>query len=199
MKRCEIIVTGDVQEAGYRAFVRKIAQKLGLVGYVENLPDGTVNIVCEGLEDKIRLFCEQIKIQTATINVENIDIRFKDATGEFNGKGFKVKIADIAEELFQGYATAAKYFMIGFEKQDRMLEKQDKMLEKQDETLKAINSMHKDLNAMHKDMVDCFFHLDEKYGKFDIRMSNIETEMREIKELFAKLVKYFIHRNENQT
>ena len=190
MKRSEIIISGDVQEAGYRAYVIKRAQKLKLVGFVENLPDGTVRVVCEGSEETIKRFSEVLKITTPTINVENIEIQFKDATGEFDGKGFKVKISDIAEELFQGYATAAKYFMIGFEKQDMMLEKQDKMANKLDETkneiIEKLNNIHTDLVQTHKD----FEKIDDRYSHFSSEMVDIKSEMREIKELFAKLVNH---------
>jgi acylphosphatase len=53
-KRAILTVEGDVQEVGYRSAVMKIAQKLRLVGYVENLPNGAVKVVCEGEESQYR-------------------------------------------------------------------------------------------------------------------------------------------------
>ncbi len=43
-----IIVTGDVQGVGYRAWTRDLAREFGLAGWVRNLPDGTVEVHLEG-------------------------------------------------------------------------------------------------------------------------------------------------------
>ncbi len=48
LKRAIIFVSGDVHMAGFRTFVKNIADSLDINGYAENLPDGRVKIVCEG-------------------------------------------------------------------------------------------------------------------------------------------------------
>ncbi len=48
------IIEGIVQGVGFRYFVYKHANSLGLKGYVKNLPDGTVEVFAEGDEDKIK-------------------------------------------------------------------------------------------------------------------------------------------------
>ncbi len=54
MKRVHILVKGLVQGVGFRAFVRRNAKRLGIKGFVRNLPDGfTVEIVAEGPDDAI--------------------------------------------------------------------------------------------------------------------------------------------------
>ncbi|MBO3842737.1 MAG: acylphosphatase, partial [Candidatus Brockarchaeota archaeon] len=60
MIRERLIVDGDVQKVGYRDFVQKTARKLGVKGYVENLPDGSVQIVCEAEEPVLKNFVENI-------------------------------------------------------------------------------------------------------------------------------------------
>ena len=50
MKRANIIAKGKVQKVGYRDFVQDSARELGIAGFVENLEDGNVKIVCEGEE-----------------------------------------------------------------------------------------------------------------------------------------------------
>ncbi|MBI2872304.1 MAG: acylphosphatase [Chloroflexi bacterium] len=48
-------VTGLVQGVSFRDFVRGHATRLGLVGYVRNLPDGTtVEVYAEGQEAHLR-------------------------------------------------------------------------------------------------------------------------------------------------
>ena len=46
--RKRYIVTGQIQDVGYRTLVKQKARKKGLTGVVRNLADGTVEIVCEG-------------------------------------------------------------------------------------------------------------------------------------------------------
>ena len=49
-KRAIIIAKGEVQKVGYRDFVQDSARELGIAGFVENLEDGNVKIICEGEE-----------------------------------------------------------------------------------------------------------------------------------------------------
>ena len=51
-----MIVHGRVQRVGYRAFTRRTARKLGVVGWVKNLADGTVELVAQGPPDALKEF-----------------------------------------------------------------------------------------------------------------------------------------------
>ncbi len=42
------VVRGRVQGVGYRYFVEKHAQRMGLRGYAKNLDDGTVEVIAAG-------------------------------------------------------------------------------------------------------------------------------------------------------
>ena len=48
IQRIELIVIGRVQGVFFRASTLEQAQSLNLVGFVENLPDGSVEVVAEG-------------------------------------------------------------------------------------------------------------------------------------------------------
>ncbi|MCC6262299.1 MAG: acylphosphatase [Bryobacterales bacterium] len=48
------VVRGRVQGVGYRFFVEKHAQRMGLRGYAKNLGDGTVEVVAYGASSAIQ-------------------------------------------------------------------------------------------------------------------------------------------------
>ena len=105
-KRAIILISGDVQDAGFRGKVMRMAQKQELVGYIGNLPDGTVRLVCEGGDKIINDFVNELDIHDEDIEVEKVDVEWSDATGEF--KWFEVKFDNLGMEMFQGFVTAGK-------------------------------------------------------------------------------------------
>jgi len=107
MKRFEIIAKGKIQKVGYRDYVEEVARSLGIVGFVENLKDGSVKIVCEGEEEMIKKFIQEINIK-GLIEVEDVQIKsISDATGEF--KFFEIKYGTLEDEIGERMATAVKY------------------------------------------------------------------------------------------
>ena len=52
--RIQFVVSGRVQGVGFRYFVYRQAVRLGMRGYVRNLPGGSVEVVAEGDETSLR-------------------------------------------------------------------------------------------------------------------------------------------------
>ena len=61
--RWHILFEGDVQFVGFRYTARLLAKKLGLSGWVRNLPDGRVEVEAQGPVSDLRRFLLQIKSQ----------------------------------------------------------------------------------------------------------------------------------------
>jgi acylphosphatase len=55
------IVVGRVQGVGYRYFVLRQAEALGLTGYARNRPDGSVEVVAEGAEGLLAQLEESLR------------------------------------------------------------------------------------------------------------------------------------------
>ena len=55
---CHVIVHGQVQGVGYRAFVEREALRIGLDGWVRNRRDGTVEAVFSGAADAVAAIVE---------------------------------------------------------------------------------------------------------------------------------------------
>ncbi|MGQ9469968.1 MAG: acylphosphatase [Nitrososphaerales archaeon] len=96
--RVRLVVEGEVQKVGYRDFVQRVARSLGIKGFVENLRDGNVQIVCETEKEVLENFIKKISVKEDFINVESVRIiETSPATGEF--EYFDIKYGRLEEEL----------------------------------------------------------------------------------------------------
>ncbi len=83
--RALIHVSGIVQGVGYRWFVEDYAKRVGLKGYVMNLPDGRVEIVVEGEIDDIKKLVEYLRSRKPRFaRVDKIDVEWREYKGEFH-------------------------------------------------------------------------------------------------------------------
>lgn len=83
MKRVHIFVKGIVQGVFFRHFTLQQAKQLGIKGWVRNLPDGRVEMVCEGSEDSIEKMIKWSKKGPQGAFVEDIDITYEEYKDEF--------------------------------------------------------------------------------------------------------------------
>jgi len=150
------VVSGKVQEVGYRARVVDIANAFGLRGMVQNLNDGRVKIIVEGDDERLKWFEKAIDIKNALISVSSIEKEYSPESHEFDSFGKLVLKGETDTRL----DTAANYlkelvFAVNnmndnlgnkmdqmLNKQDKMLNKQDQMLDKQDELLFEVKEIN---------------------------------------------------------
>ena len=108
MKRADLTVKGRVQRAGYRDTIDRLAYQYELSGFVENLEDGTVKVVCEGEDDEIKKFIEDIRIDKYPIKVTDIEVEYSEATGEFEYFDI-VREDDFTKAVYERMDIAAEY------------------------------------------------------------------------------------------
>ncbi len=83
MKRITAIVSGRIQNVGYRARVVGIAKEFMLTGNVQNLEGDRVKIIAEGEEEVLKGFLGAIRIKNTLINVDDVDVEYSGASGEY--------------------------------------------------------------------------------------------------------------------
>ncbi|MGA7723085.1 MAG: acylphosphatase [Ignavibacteriaceae bacterium] len=89
LKRAEILAVGRVQGVGFRYFVLRKAQSLGLRGYVENLYSGEVLTVVEGEKLIIEELFKEIQIGHSYAHVSKCNIVWHEYQAQF--KNFEVR------------------------------------------------------------------------------------------------------------
>jgi len=88
IKQIECLITGRVQLVMFRDFAQRKARKLGIVGMVENLPDGSVKVATQGREENLLKFISYLKKGPILAKVENVLVKWTEAEESF--KGFKI-------------------------------------------------------------------------------------------------------------
>ena len=82
--RVHLYITGFVQGVFFRASTRDMAVKLGLKGWVRNLPDGSVEAVFEGGKEKLARAVEWCYQGPPGAGVLKINEKWSEYTGEFD-------------------------------------------------------------------------------------------------------------------
>ncbi len=83
MDRIHAFISGSVQGVFFRAFAKREADRMGIVGTARNLDDGRVEIIAEGEGDVLVDFVEALKTKHPTADVKDIDTKWELAKGEF--------------------------------------------------------------------------------------------------------------------
>ncbi len=83
------MVSGRVQNVGFRFFVLESAQIEGVNGWVRNLPDGGVEVFVEGDRESVSRVEHKIRRGPPAARVERVDVTEDVPTGRADG--FSVK------------------------------------------------------------------------------------------------------------
>jgi acylphosphatase len=81
--RVRVAVEGRVHGVNFRAVTREQARRLGLKGYVKNLPDGSVEAVIEGDPKGVKRLVEALRKGPQAAYVTGLCLEEEKPTGEF--------------------------------------------------------------------------------------------------------------------
>jgi acylphosphatase len=86
--RVHVFVSGRVQSVFFRAETVDMADRLGLGGWVRNLPDGRVEALFEGEKEDVEKALDFCRRGPPHAHVQNLDLKWEEWKGEF--RNFRV-------------------------------------------------------------------------------------------------------------
>ncbi len=72
--RRQYLIEGGVQGVGFRYFTVGVARRIGIRGWVRNLPDGSVEALGDGTADQLREFETALHAGPSAATVTNVRI-----------------------------------------------------------------------------------------------------------------------------
>ncbi|MDD5680665.1 MAG: acylphosphatase [Candidatus Omnitrophica bacterium] len=82
-KRVHIYYSGMVQGVGFRFTAEEMANTLGLTGWAKNLPDGKVEVLCEGEKADLVSFIDKMKSGSMRDYIRSADVEWGESRNEF--------------------------------------------------------------------------------------------------------------------
>lgn len=89
MKQAHVLYSGRVQGVGFRFSALSWAQELDICGWVKNLPDGKVELLARGQEEKLDKFLKNIASDFSRY-IHDTKVEFSQVDSS-ELKGFKVE------------------------------------------------------------------------------------------------------------
>lgn len=83
-----LIIAGEVQGVGFRAWTKHTARSLELTGWVKNLVDGRVELLAEGDKAKIDELIDACHRGPPAAVVNAVNVKFGEYSGQY--KNFEI-------------------------------------------------------------------------------------------------------------
>ncbi|MEI8003250.1 MAG: acylphosphatase [Methanothrix sp.] len=204
MMRLTAHVSGRVQRVGYRAKLVALARDLGLMGLVQNRPDGRVLVIAEGDKDAVEKFASAIKIENALISVETIDASYSNASGEFSLFRKVTGPEEVGERLDEGIEILKSMLtginslnivtQTGFDglnsKMDGLNTKVDSLNDKMDGLNTKVGSLNDKMGDMNCKMDGANCRMDKMLDKQDETIGEIKGLRRDLKDHMNQRFEY---------
>ncbi|MCD6240005.1 acylphosphatase [Candidatus Bathyarchaeota archaeon] len=82
--RAHVFVSGRVQGVFFRYETRQHARRVGVTGWIRNLPDGRVEAVFEGEKEAVDYMIEFCRRGPPAARVEKVEVIWEPYKGEFD-------------------------------------------------------------------------------------------------------------------
>lgn len=76
-------MAGFVQGVSFRYYTQRKAEQIGVVGWVRNRRDGSVEVMAEGARETLEALVEFLRVGPPAAHVSNLDVTWLEPTGEF--------------------------------------------------------------------------------------------------------------------
>ncbi|MCX8174487.1 MAG: acylphosphatase [Thermoplasmata archaeon] len=169
--RKRLILDGEVQGVGLRAFAKRLALRLKLKGCARNLEDGTVEIYIEGESARIEQFKTTLRAdQTKSMGIVVEKITEWEEGMEGFGtpppyKGFKIIYDHEVEPAMEELLERTEMIVLGGQELKMTVNEGNKMLGEK-------------IDSMHHDMNERFDRIDAKYGILSETLMGFMAEFR---------------------
>lgn len=89
MRCLHLTIHGRVHGVFFRHGARQVAERLGLVGFVKNCPNGCVEVLAQGDEESLKKLRDWCKVGPPLARVERVEEEWEEIEGA-NFKEFKI-------------------------------------------------------------------------------------------------------------
>ena len=86
--RAHVYISGRVQGVSFRWYTQRMAQRLGLTGWVRNLWDSRVEAIFEGPEELVQKAVAWCHHGEPPARVDDVQVTYAEASNEF--KSFRI-------------------------------------------------------------------------------------------------------------
>ena len=83
--KVNLTISGKVQGVGFRYFVLRQAQELGINGWVSNKPNGDVEALAQGEKADLEQFIAKVKEGTTFSRVDNVNLEWMNKGEQYFG------------------------------------------------------------------------------------------------------------------
>lgn len=84
-QRLHALISGRVQGVNFRYYTLQTANQIGITGWVHNRADGRVETTAEGTRRQLERFADFLHTGSPSAHVDDVQIEWRSATGEFDG------------------------------------------------------------------------------------------------------------------
>jgi len=202
--RKRLIVSGNVQDVGYRALIKRKARRLGILGFSKNLPDETVDIVCEGTPDALASFITSIEVKGDPADSFSLHVTSINEAPPPEGKltvfytDYGRKLTEVETQTFdreeimvlragtlndnvgivgQNVCEVGQKVDCLGQKIDGLGQKMDCVGQKVDGVGKAVEGVGQKVDSMHLDVNTRFDHMAEHYDMIALSLKEAIVHM----------------------